>query len=104
VAAAIDLEARASRLAAQHDLPLPTSIRWVENQGTLWGSCTPENGTVRISSRLAGEPLWVLDYVVVHELAHLREPGHGPDFQAIVSRYPRAERAIGYLMAKGLEG
>jgi hypothetical protein len=44
---------------------------------------------------------WVLDYVVVHELAHLVVPGHGPEFAALVARYPKAERAIGYLIARG---
>jgi predicted metal-dependent hydrolase len=39
----------------------------------------------------------VLDYVLVHELAHLLEPGHGPDFWTWVRRYPKTERAIGYL-------
>jgi predicted metal-dependent hydrolase len=48
-------------------------------------------------------PRWVLDYVVVHELAHLVTPGHGPAFNALVDRYPKAERARGYLIAKGTE-
>jgi len=43
-------------------------------------------------------PGWVIDYVLVHELAHLLEAGHGPKFQALVDRYPQAERARGYLM------
>ena len=47
-------------------------------------------------------PLWVLDYVIVHELAHLAEPNHGPRFHALVARYPKAERATGFLMAKGM--
>jgi len=59
--------------------------------------------TIRISNRLAAEPGWVLDYVIVHELAHLLVPGHGPEFRALVDRYPRAERARGFLMARGLE-
>jgi hypothetical protein len=52
---------------------------------------------------LASEPGWVLDYVIVHELAHLDVPRHGPAFWSIVNRYPRAERARGFLMARGLE-
>lgn len=97
----IDLTRRAARLAGLYDLPAPDSIRWVDNQQTRWGSCTPENQTVRISSRVAGFPGWVLDYLIVHELAHLIEPGHGKGFQTLVGRYPRAERAKGFLIAMG---
>jgi len=97
-----DLAARAARLAGRHDLPHPSSIRWVDNQRTRWGSCTPATATIRISTRLTGLPDWVLDYVIVHELAHLVEAGHGPAFDALVQRYPRASRAIGYLMATDL--
>jgi len=48
-------------------------------------------------------PAWVLDYVLIHELAHLIEFNHGPAFDAIVARYPKAERARGYLIAKDLD-
>ncbi len=99
--AAVDLDARARVLASQFGLPVPTSIRWVDNQNSMWGSCTTVDGTIRISSRLAAMPRWVLDYVVVHELAHLVERRHGRRFNALVDRYPRAERARGYLIAKG---
>jgi predicted metal-dependent hydrolase len=68
---------------------------------TRWGSCTPATGTIRISDRLARMPGWVLDYVLVHELAHLAVPGHSPAFWRLVHRYPKAERAMGYLIAKG---
>src|SRR3954451_8995009 len=70
-ASAIDLEQRARELAVRYGLPQPASIRWSDNQRWRWGSCTPTDGTVRISSRLAAEPAWVIDYVIVHELAHL---------------------------------
>jgi len=67
------------------------------NQGSRWGSCTPADRTIRLSDRLQGMPGWVLDYVIVHELVHLRVPGHGADFWAEVAQYPRTERARGYL-------
>ena len=100
----IDLGARAAELAAHLDLPLPRSITWVSNQRDRWGSCTPAHRTVRISDRLAGFPTWVIDYVIVHELAHLIEPNHSDRFWDIVARYPKSERARGYLLAKGHDG
>ena len=79
------------------------SIRWVENQEKRHGSCTPSRGTIRISHRLGKMPAFVLDYVLVHELAHLLEANHGPGFWQLVNQFPRSERARGYLMAIGLE-
>ena len=99
----IDLPARAEALALRYGLPQPVTIRWVDNQEGRWGSCTPSDGTIRISSRLVGEPAWVLDYVIVHELAHLSAPHHDRRFWALVGRYPRTERARGFLMARGLD-
>lgn len=97
----IDLRRRARRLATAHGLPMPASVDWSERQRTLWGSCTPSQGTIRIATRLAGFPPWVIDYVLVHELAHLVERNHSPRFWELVSRYGLAERARGYLLAKG---
>ena len=76
---------------------VPVSVRWVDNQRSRWGSCTPADGTIRLSSRLQGMPEWVIDYVLLHELAHLLEPGHGRRFWALLEAYPRTERARGYL-------
>jgi hypothetical protein len=75
----------------------PTTVRWVAPMRTRWASCTPVDGTIRISERLRETPSWVVDYVLVHELAHLLEPGHDEPFWAWVRRYPRTERAMGYL-------
>ncbi|HVA76038.1 MAG TPA: M48 family metallopeptidase [Acidimicrobiales bacterium] len=99
----IDLEERARVLAGRYGLREPVAIRWVDNQEWRWGSCTPADGSIRISSRLAREPGWVIDYVVVHELAHLSVPGHGARFWSLVERYPLTERARGFLIARGLE-
>jgi predicted metal-dependent hydrolase len=99
----VDLTRRAVFLAARYGLQPPDTIRWVDNQEWRWGSCSPADGSVRISSRLAKEPPWVLDYVIVHELAHLDVPRHGGAFWAVVNRYPMTERARGFLIARGLE-
>lgn len=94
-----DLAERAAALSRAHlgGLARPASVAWVDNQRSRWGSCTPSQGTIRISSRLRSMPSWVLDYVLVHELAHLMQPSHGPRFWALVAAYPRTERARGFL-------
>lgn len=100
-----DLAARADRLARAHldavgpggRWPRPVSVRWTRPMRTRWASCTPADATIRMSERLREVPGWVLDHVLVHELVHLRESNHGPDFRALEARYPRSERAIGYL-------
>lgn len=95
-----DLMQRALSLSDRHlgGIATPQSVRWVDNQRTRWGSCTPGDRTIRLSARLQGMPGWVIDYVLVHELAHLLEPGHDAHFWAWVDRYPQAERAKGYLL------
>ena len=75
----------------------PVSVRWVATMRTRWASCTPLERTIRISDRLRDMPSWVQDYVLLHELAHLLVPGHSADFWSLVERYPRTERARGYL-------
>jgi len=76
---------------------VPTSVRWVDNMAARWGSCTPVDGTIRLSRRLVGMPSYVIDYVLLHELAHLLVPGHGAAFKALMARYERLERAEGFL-------
>lgn len=79
-------------------------VGWVTNQDKRWGSCTPATGTIRLNHRLATLPSWVVDYVLVHELAHLEQPNHGPKFWHLVNQYALAERARGYLMALAADG
>jgi predicted metal-dependent hydrolase len=79
-------------------IAIPESVRWVDNQNARWGSCTPGDRTIRLSGRLQGMPSWVIDYVLVHELAHLFEPSHDARFWGWVDRYPQAERAKGFLL------
>jgi predicted metal-dependent hydrolase len=93
------LHSRARELSRAHldGRARPISVRWVGNMNHRWGSCTPSDGTIRLSHRLQTLPSWVIDYVLVHELSHLLEPGHGPAFWQWVDRYPRTERARGFL-------
>jgi predicted metal-dependent hydrolase len=96
------LAERARRLAerylAEHpEAAEPASVRWVRNQNGRWGSCTPSDRSIRISERIQTFPDWVVDYVILHELAHLIVANHNPHFWALVARYPKAERARGYL-------
>lgn len=100
---ATDLAARAEVLAGRYGLPKAVDVRWTDNQRSRWASCTPDNGVIRVSTRLAGFPAWVVDYVLVHELAHLVEPRHDRAFWALVHRYRRAERARGFLLAKSMD-
>jgi predicted metal-dependent hydrolase len=98
-AASRDLVRRAEELSRLYlgGRARPVSIRWVDNQQGRWGSCTPLDGTIRISSRLRGMPGWVVDYVLLHELAHLLEPSHSARFWSLLEPYPKLERARGYL-------
>ncbi len=80
----------------QEELP-PFRATWVSNQVHRWGSCTPVDGTIRLSDRLRAMPAWVVDYVLLHEVLHLIEQGHTPRFHTLLSLYPRCERARGYL-------
>jgi len=93
------LQRRASELSERYleGRAAPRTVRWVENQHSRWGSCTPADRSIRLSTRLQGMPAWVIDYVLVHELAHLIETGHTPEFWSWVDRYPKAERAKGFL-------
>jgi predicted metal-dependent hydrolase len=100
----VDLDRRAGVLAGRYGLPVPSSVRWSDVQRARWGSCTPSSGEIRISSRLERFPAWVLDYVLVHEMAHLRHPDHGSHFWSLVERYPLTERARGFLIAMDLDG
>lgn len=93
---------RALELASRHipeAVPRLRSVSWSDRQGRRWGSCTSETGSIRLSSRLHGFPAYVLEAVLVHELAHLLEPNHSARFHSLARNYPLAERARGFLEA-----
>jgi len=94
------LQERARRLNERH---FEGRLRWASigfaEMDHLWGSCTFTAGAIRIARRAGSLPAWVLDYLLMHELAHLVHSDHGPDFHELENRYPLAERAKGYLLA-----
>ena len=93
------LAARAAQLSGRHleGRAVPTSVRWVGNQRRRWGSCTPADGTIRLSDRLVPMPEYVVDYVLLHELVHLLVADHGPAFEAWMRGYPRLLEARAFL-------
>lgn len=95
----VELAERARRLSEQYlgGRARPSTVRWVTNQHSRWGSCTPGTGQIRLSNRLQGMPREVVDYVLLHELAHLLVPRHGPRFWAELETYPHLDRARGFL-------
>ncbi len=95
----MELASSAQRLSEQYlgGLARPVTVRWVDNQRTRWGSCTPSAGSIRLSSRMTGMPAYVVDYVLLHELAHLIRPDHSRAFWQLLEGYPHLERARSYL-------
>ena len=93
------LAARAAQLSRRHleGRAVPSSVRWVGNQRRRWGSCTPADGTIRLSDRLVPMPEYVVDYVLLHELVHLLVADHGPAFDAWMRGYPRLLEARAFL-------
>lgn len=76
---------------------VPMNVRWVNNQRRRWGSCTPVDATIRLSSRMQGMPDFVIDYVLLHELVHLLESSHGPEFEKWMQDYPQLNEARAFL-------
>lgn len=60
---------------------------FVRQMKTRWGSCNPEAGTIRLNTELAKKPRECLEYVIVHELAHLLDATHGKPFIAVLDRH-----------------
>ena len=98
------LEQRARQLSKQYLVQdlfethfVPVSIRWVTNQNARWGSCTPSEGTIRLSHRMVRMPTYVIDSVIIHELIHLLIADHSEDFYELMNKYPDQEKAKAYL-------
>lgn len=67
-------------------LQVPPPRLFVQHMKTRWGSCNSQSGSIRINTEIAKKPQECLEYIVVHELAHLREPNHGPRFTGILDQ------------------
>ena len=74
----------------------PTSITW-RSMNERWGSCTTVDGTIRISDRLINAPEYVLNYIIFHELIHLRVHAHDESFYELLNRYSDQNRAEAFL-------
>ena len=95
--AVAELPSRVHQLAADHGLAVGRVQ--VRNQRSHWGSCS-SGGTIALNWRLVQMPPWVSDYVVLHELMHLREPNHSRGFWYLVARVcPGHQEARAWLKA-----
>jgi predicted metal-dependent hydrolase len=59
---------------------------FIQRMKTKWGSCNPGAGHIRLNTELAKKPPECLEYIVVHEMAHLLEPTHNARFRAMMDR------------------
>jgi len=90
---------RVSRYAVE--LGVKVAEATIVDNRLRWGSCTTKNN-IRLNWRLIKAPMSVIDYVIVHELAHLLEANHTPDFWNIVrAKVPGAEKSKAWLKAHG---
>jgi len=83
-----EFEATARDLVAKWEprLGVATTFVGFREMSTRWGSCTAKTRRIRLNSALCRAPRECLEYVIVHELAHIREANHSPRFWAIVAQ------------------
>jgi len=60
---------------------------FVQQMKTKWGSCSPAAGNIRLNTDLAKKPPECLEYIVVHEMAHLLEPSHNQRFVCLMDHF-----------------
>ena len=96
-------EALSERIAARLPLweertGLHPSAWQIKNMKTRWGTCNTATKKIWLNLQLVKQPPVCLDYVIAHELTHLRYPGHGQDFQAFLTRampnWPEVRKAL----------
>ncbi len=76
-------------LIAKWEPIMGVRVAWctVRKMKTRWGSCTPRTRRIRINTDLAKKPLECLEYILVHEMAHLLEPTHNKRFVALMDQF-----------------
>ncbi|HSB65675.1 MAG TPA: M48 family metallopeptidase [Anaerolineales bacterium] len=103
----IDLNQRAEQINQKYFNGKITwnTIRWVNNMQTRLGSCSrggPTDGEIRINAKIRNWPVWVVNYVIAHELMHRKHPNHSRAFWAeLRATYPLTERARGFIHGIG---
>lgn len=75
----------------------------VRRMRTRWGSCTPRTASIRLNTDLARKPPECLEYVLVHELAHLVEPTHNARFHAVMDRFLPSWRSVRRMLSRPVE-
>jgi predicted metal-dependent hydrolase len=94
-----EVKRAAPAIIAKWAPPMGVTVRrfYVQRMKTKWGSCTRATGTIRLNTDLARKPPECLEYIIVHEMAHMLEPTHGKRFRAQMDavmpkwKYLRAE-------------
>lgn len=94
------LQKRAEMLKKKYVPSAPDfKISYSESLKTTWGKCFTATKEIILNQKLSEFPVWVVDMVIIHEIAHLIYPDHSKQFRALVSKYRLKERAVGYLAA-----
>ena len=91
---------RARRLDAEYlsGKARPVDARFSTKLTSSFGNANLRTRVIQVAERLRQSPQWVIDYLLIHEMAHLIAPGHSAEFWRLVDRYRYAERAKGYLI------
>ena len=71
----------------QKRLDVQANKLFIQAMTRKWGSCNPKSRNIRLNTQLAQKPKGCLEYVVLHELAHLRVPSHGEEFVALLDSH-----------------
>ena len=83
------LKTAARPLIAKWERLLSVQVQrlFIQRMKTKWGSCNPNSGSIRLNTELGKEPRECLEYILVHEMAHLREPTHNQRFISLLDRF-----------------